>query len=339
MTVGLNSIPSVALQRTGSKMPLVGFGLWKVRAIDCRGNLLTIKVNRDTCADTVYSAIKSGYRLFDGAGDYGNEKEAGDGIQRAIKDGLVKREDLFITSKLWNTFHAKEHVKKLAKKQLADYGIQQFDLFLIHFPISLKYVDPAERYPPEWWIDGKVYTQNTPIAETWAAMEELVDEGLAKNIGISNFSGGLIIDLLRTARIPPAVLQIEHHPYLVQQPLLDLCKTLGIAITAYSSFGPQSFIELKSKTAEETPLLFDQDTIKSIAKAHAKTPAQVLLRWSTQRNIAVIPKSNNAGRLAQNLECCDFDLTSEQIASISSLNRNIRFNNPAEIDPRLAIFA
>jgi len=191
----------------------------------------------------VYNAIKAGYRLFDGAGDYGNEKEAGQGVQKAIKDGLVKREDLFITSKLWNTFHAKEHVHDMAKMQLGFWGLDYFDLFLIHFPIALKFVDQNHRYPPEWFgDDGKVYIQNTPMQETWQAMEGLVDKGLVKNIGLSNCQGSIILDVVKYARHPVSVLQIEHHPYLTQEPLVKLCKTLGIAITAYSSFGPMSYV-------------------------------------------------------------------------------------------------
>ncbi|CAE6473979.1 unnamed protein product [Rhizoctonia solani] len=254
---------SITLKRTGQKMPLVGFGLWKV--------------TKSTCADTVYNAIKSGYRLLDGAGDYGNEKEAGEGVARAIKEGIVKREDLFITSKLWNTFHAKEHAHALARKQLADWGLDYFDLFLIHFPVSLKYVDPAKRYPPEWFgDDGKtVELQNTPIQETWQALEELVDAGLAKNIGISNMQGSLIIDIFRYARIAPQVLQIEHHPYLTQEPLIKLANTLGIAVTAYSSFGPQSFLELNMGQGVKS-LLEGHSTIESVAKAHNKSKRYIL---------------------------------------------------------------
>jgi len=311
--------------KSGAKMPLVGFGLWKV--------------NKDTGAETVYNAIKAGYRLFDSAGDYGNEKQSGQGLKRALDEGLVKREEIFITSKVWNTFHAHDHVKQLAKKQLADWGISYFDLFLIHFPISLAYVDPAHRYPPEWFgDDGKVYTQNTPIRETWEAMEELVDEGLAKDIGLSNFQGALILDVLRYAKKPISALQVEHHPYLTQEALVKLCNDHGIALTGYCSFGPQSWVELNmSKGA--TSLLKDNSTINSIVEATGKTHAQVLLRWATQRGVAVIPKSNNHDRLIQNLQCTDFDLSEAQIKEISALNCQLRFNNPVEIDPRLAIFA
>ena len=117
-------------------------------------------------------------------------------------------------------------------------------------------------------------------------MESLVDKGLAKSTGISNFNGQLIMDLLRYARIVPATLQIEHHPYLTQEGLVKLAQEHNIAVTAYSSFGPQSFLELDMKEAKDTPLLLENPTIKSIADKHGKTPAQILLRWATQRDIA-----------------------------------------------------
>jgi len=312
------------LKRTGQKMPLVGFGLWKV--------------TRSTCADTVYNAIQAGYRLFDGAGDYGNEKEAGEGVRRAISEGIVKREDLFITSKLWNTFHAKDHVTEIAKMQLGLWGIDYFDLFLVHFPIALQYVDPSHRYPPEWFgDDGKVHLQNTPMSETWGAMEELVTGGLVKNIGLSNCQGSLILDVLRYAKYEPQVLQVELHPYLSQEALVQLCRTLGIAMTAYSSLGPQSYLELGM--GKDLASLLEHGVVGNIASAHGRAPAQILLRWATQRGIAVIPKSNDHGRLVANLQCDSFNLTDSEIASLSALNINYRLNDPADIDPRVAIFA
>ncbi|KAH9845043.1 putative NAD(P)H-dependent D-xylose reductase xyl1 [Teratosphaeria destructans] len=311
----------------GKEMPLVGFGLWKV--------------SKNTCADTVYNAIKTGYRLFDGAADYGNEKEAGEGVARAIKEGLVKREELFIVSKLWNSFHDKERVGPIAKKQLADWGLDYFDLYIIHFPIALKYVDPSERYPPGFFVDGKdkLEFSKATLEETYHAMEELYDAGLIKSIGISNYNGALILDVQRYAKILPQALQIEHHPYLVQQDLLNLCKNLGIAVTAYSSFGPASFLELNMQKAHDTPLLFEHDAVKSISSKYEKTPAQVLLRWATQRGVAVIPKSNNQGRLAQNLDVCSFDLSDQEIKSISDLDQGLRFNNPLNYGVNAPIFA
>jgi len=223
--------------------------------------------------------------------------------------------------------------------QLELWGLDYFDLFLVHFPVALAYVDPKHRYPPEWWGDDKksVNLQNTPFQETWGAMEELVDEGLAKNIGVSNVGGVLLVDMLSYARIEPQVLQVELHPYLTQQPLLNLAKTLGIAVTAYSSFGPQSYVELGFKGNVKP--LFQQDPVVKAAGTHEREPAQVLLRWATQKGVAVIPKTNEPSRLISNLDCTSFDLTETEMQSISDLNIDLRLNDPADIDPRLAIFA
>ncbi|RDW73135.1 putative D-xylose reductase [Coleophoma cylindrospora] len=318
--------PTIKLNN-GCEMPQVGFGLWKV--------------DNATCADTVYNAIKTGYRLFDGACDYGNEREAGEGVARAIKEGIVKREDLFLVSKLWNSFHDKEQVEPICKKQLEDWGIDYFDLFIVHFPVALRYVDPQVRYPPGWQYDGKddIQLSSATIQETWQAMESLVEKKMAKSIGISNFQGALILDLLRYAKVRPATLQIEHHPYLVQPTLLQLAKAEGIAVTAYSSFGPQSFIELGWDKAKDTPVLFEHPVITTISKKYAKTPAQVLLRWATQRGLAVIPKSNNQTRLEQNLNVTDFDLDPSELDAISGLDKHLRFNNPTDYLGTLHIFA
>lgn len=314
--------PTVKLS-SGREMPLVGFGLWKVT---------------EGTADTVYNAIKAGYRLFDGACDYGNEVECGKGVARAIKDGLVKREELFIVSKLWNSFHDEERVKPIAKKQLADWGLEYFDLYLIHFPIALEYVDPSVKYPPSWQnADGKFSFAKAPLYTTWRAMESLLDEGLAKSIGVSNYSAPLMMDLERYARIMPATLQIEHHPYLRQKLLTDWCQERNIQITAYSSFGPMSYREMDM--AHDVPLLFENPTITSIAKKHSKEPSQVLLRWATQNNIAVIPKSNNPQRLAQNLDVCSFDLPKEDLEAIDALDKHLRFNDPLAYGIPAPIFA
>jgi len=247
----------------------------------------------------------------------------------------VKRNELFLVSKLWNSFHDKERVEPICKKQLNDWGVDYFDLYIVHFPISLKYVDPSERYPPGFTYDGKhVVSGKATIQQTWNAMESLVEKGLSKSIGISNFNGQLIMDLLRYARIVPATLQIEHHPYLTQQGLVSFAQEEGMAVTAYSSFGPQSFIELKMQQAKDTPLLLDNETIKSIASKHGKTAAQVLLRWATQRGVAVIPKSNNQHRLAENLDVTSFELSKSELGQISGLNQNLRFNDPLNVSIR-----
>ncbi|KXH40708.1 aldo/keto reductase [Colletotrichum nymphaeae SA-01] len=315
---------------SGREMPLVGFGLWKVP--------------RETCADTVYNAIKTGYRLFDGAYDYQNEKEAGEGVRRAIADGLVKREDIFITTKLWNNYHRKEHAVAMAKKQNETWGLGYIDLFLIHFPVALKYIEPSKLEYPCWWMDAAqtiVEPDNVPIRETWECMEQIADDGIAKSIGVSNFQAQSLYDIQSYARHPISALQIEHHPYLVQPDLISMAQENKIAVTAYSSFGPQSFLEIYNKRATGAQGLFEVDAIKAIADKYKVTPAQVLLRWATQRGVAVIPKSNSQHRLKQNLEVNGFDLTAEEIESISDLDRGLRFNDPGFYLPQrpLRIFA
>ena len=193
-------------------------------------------------------------------------------------------------------------------------------------------MDPKVRYPPGWAYDGKdeIRYAKIPLHQTWQEMEKAVDQGLTKHIGISNYTGALILDLLRYAKIPPSVLQIEHHPYLTQPRLLELAKENGIAVTGYSSFGPQSFLELQWEKVQNIDSLLEDPIIVAAAKAHSRTPAQVLLRWATQRGVCVIPKSNNPKRLAENLDVCSFDLTQKELNDISGLNKGFRFNDPAD---------
>lgn len=308
----------VILSRTGDKMPLAGLGTWKIP--------------KESTAKQVAFALKSGYRLLDCACDYGNEIEVGAGIKTAIDEGTLQRKDLFVTSKLWNTFHEKERVKEGCVKTLKDLGLEYLDLYLIHFPIALKYVPIDTRYPPEWSYDpakpGCVHSTAT-IRETWEAMEELVNEGLVKNIGIANFSCALQQDLVKYAKIKPNVLQVEHHPYLQQPTLLKYAKSQGMSVTAYSSFGGKSYWELNAETKKIQDLL-THEAITAIAKKHSKTSAQVLLRWATQRGVAVIPKSSDEGRLKENLALFDFALDDNDFEEIQKLDRYLRFNNPGE---------
>ena len=211
---------------TGQTMPAVGLGLWKLET--------------NEVAEAVYNAIKNGYRHLDSAADYGNEQQVGEGIARALKDGLCSREDLWITSKLWNTFHRKEYVQRACEKSLSDLGIDYFDLYLIHFPIALQYVDINGRYPPEWIFDPQddnptMELDSVPLSETWAAMESLVENQLARQIGVCNYSAVLLHDLMSYARIKPAMLQIESHPYLTQDALIRTARSYNIAVTAFFS--------------------------------------------------------------------------------------------------------
>lgn len=319
---------STVTLNNGITIPQVGFGCWKL--------------DPTTAADQVYAAIRAGYRLFDGAMDYGNERDVGEGIRRAIADGIVKREEITVVSKLWNSFHAPENVKVAIEKVLSDLGLDYIDVFYIHFPIAQKFVPIDVKYPPNFYCGENGWEfEDVPIIDTWRAMEKLVESGLVKSIGVSNFNGSLLQDLLRAAKIKPQLLQIEHHPYLVQPRLIKYAQDNGIQVTGYSSFGPQSFIELDHPKCKDTVSLFAHKTILKIAENHNVTAGQVLLRWATQRGLLVIPKSNQPHRLVDNLHVDDtgsLKLTEEEIASISALDCDLRFNDPWTWGSEIPIF-
>ncbi|MDO6561397.1 aldo/keto reductase [Paraglaciecola chathamensis] len=300
-----------------SKMPKVGFGLWKIP--------------QDICADAVYEAIKAGYRHLDSACDYGNEVQVGQGIKRAIDEGLCTREDLWITSKLWNTYHAKEHVQQAIERSLSDLQLEYLDLYLIHFPIAQPFVAFDDRYPPEWITDPsaenpKMELAPVPLFETWQAMEALVEKGLTKEIGVCNYNTGLLNDLMAYAKIKPAMLQVESHPYLTQERLMKLAKQYNIQVTAFSPLGALSYLELDMAGAAESVL--EQSVVKAAAQRLGKTAAQVVLRWGVQRGNAIIPKTSKPERLAENLAIFDFELSQQEMDDINALNSNRRFNDP-----------
>ena len=183
------------------EMPMVGLGTWKIE--------------KPAAADIVQKAVEVGYRHFDCACDYGNESQVGDGLQRAMESGTANREDLWITSKLWNTYLAPEHVLPALKRTLSDLKLDYLDLYLVHFPIATKFVPFEDRYPPEWFFDPsaaepKMEPADVSIRETWEAMEELHRSGLVKNIGVCNFGCSLIRDLLSYASIRPASVSYTH---------------------------------------------------------------------------------------------------------------------------------
>ncbi|MEP3225737.1 MAG: aldo/keto reductase [Parasphingorhabdus sp.] len=302
-----------------NKIPDIGFGLWKVSPQDCR--------------DVVIEAIKAGYRHFDCAADYGNEQQVGDGLKAAFDQGLVAREDLWITSKLWNSYHHPDHVEAACQKSMTDLGLDYLDLYLIHFPIALAYVPIETRYPAEWLVDPEaenpvMQRASVPLHETWAALEKLVDKGLVRQIGVCNYISGLVHDLMSYARIKPAMLQIEAHPYLTQEKLIRLATQYGIPVTAFSPLAALSYVELDM--AGQADSVLTEAVVSQAAAAHGKTPAQIVLRWAIQRGTAIIPKSSNPQRMRENLALTDFALSESEMADISALNANRRFNDPGE---------
>lgn len=299
--------------------PPVGLGLWKIPY--------------ESTAALVYEALRVGYRHLDAACDYGNESAAGQGIELALKNGICKRDELWVTSKLWNTYHRPEHVRQAAERSLRDLKLQELDLYLVHFPIALEFVPFDDRYPPGWLFDPSAERPSMkpakiPIAETWGAMEDLVSAGLVKQIGVANFGISLLRDLLNTATIQPSVLQVELHPYLTQEKLLRFCRESGIAVTGFSPLGALSYVSLGMARNEESAMT--EHAVVAAAHAHGRTPAQILLRWGIQRGTSVVPKTSCIERLPENLHVTDFHLSDTEMAAISSLNRNRRFNDPGD---------
>lgn len=308
---------------TGAKMPQVGLGLWKIP--------------KEVCAQTVFDAISAGYRCLDGACDYGNEKEVGQGIKMAIDGGVVKREDLFIVSKLWNTFHRPEHVETGCRKSLEDLGLDYLDLYLIHFPIAMPFVPIETTYPPEWVNNdpaingGKArmcLDNGVTYQQTYQAMEELHAKGLVKAIGVSNVQSRHLREIHGYAKVKPSVLQVEIHPKLTQELLVRQAKEYGMAVTGYSMLGALSYVELSMATPEESVTLNGE--VQAFATKYGKTPAQLIFRWGIQRGIQIIPKSSKKARLEENVAIFDFCLTADEMAKISSFNENKRYNDPGQ---------
>ncbi|HEU4914623.1 MAG TPA: aldo/keto reductase [Candidatus Saccharimonadales bacterium] len=281
-------------------IPAMGFGTWRLP--------------NDDAASLVEEAINSGYRHIDCAMIYENEKEVGEGIGSAIAKGLVKREDLFVTSKLWNTDHATEHVTEACRKTLNDLKLDYLDLYLVHWGVSFVHGESLEPLDE----NGVAKFSPIPMQETWRAMEQLVEDGLVKAIGVANFTAPMLIDLLTYARIKPAINQIELHPFHAQDDLVKFCKSLGIAVTAYSPFGSAG-----------APVL-NNPVLQAIAEKYSRTPAQVALRWALQRDTVVIPKSANPARIKENVKIDDFELSDEDMDTITSLDQRKIFVNPIE---------
>lgn len=268
----------------GNKMPMEGFGVYRV-------------TDKEECERAVCQAIETGYRLIDTAVIYGNEDAVGKAVKRAIDDGIVKREDLFITSKIFPTDMISFDTSKAAiEASLSKSGLDYFDLYLIHQPY------------------GDYFS-------AWRAMEEARKEGKIRSIGVSNFFPPLLANFCETVSTIPAVNQIETHPWYVRNQDLGEARRYGVAVEAWGPLGGTRY------AADESLVL------KEIADKYHKTPAQIALRWNIERGVIVIPKSTHIERIRENLDIWDFSLTKEEVEAVSTLDTNGIVTRSRKDDP------
>ncbi len=296
----------------GVLMPMVGLGTWRCAP--------------DQIHTAIASALHHGYSHIDCASIYLNEKDIGQALENEMRSSGKSRHDLFITSKLWNTHH--KHVRLACEKSLKDLRLSYLDLYLIHWPMSiafngidlydreqyrLKRVIPNDKQSP-------VLLEHAPIHETWYQMEQLVRDGLVRSIGVSNFNTQSLMNVSSSATIQPAVNQIEVHPYLSQQRLVQQARLIAdIRTVAYSPLG---------SNRPEGPM--NDPVVIQIADRLNRTVAQVLLRWAVQRGILVIPKSVTPERIEKNMQLFDFELTEHDMERLNRLNKNERYINPVD---------
>lgn len=298
----LQQAPKVKLS-DGYEIPILGLGTWKSAAGD---------VYKAVC-----HAIDVGYRHFDCALAYQNENEVGRAIREKIAAGVVKREDLFVTSKCWNTFHPRELVAESFKQTMDALDIGYLDLWLMHWPMAYEHGGPI--FPRG--DDGVMRTTDVDFMETWKGMEDVMATGKIRSLGVSNFNSEQLERVLKEGKVKPVMNQVECHPYLTQSKLKAFCDSKDIRMTAYCPLGSP---DRPWATADEPPLL-KHPRLEEIAAKYGKTSAAVLLRFQIDRGIVVIPKSVTPARIEANLNIFDFALTPEDIKEIAAFDRGYRF--------------
>ncbi len=269
----LNNLQATATLHNGVEMPWFGLGVFKVE-------------EGPELVNAVKAAIKQGYRSIDTAAIYGNEEGVGQGIREGLKEAGITREEIFVTSKVWNADLGYESTIAAYEKSLSKLGLEYLDLYLIHWPVEGKY------------------------KEAWRALEALYKEGKVKAIGVSNFQIHHLEDVIKDADVKPMVNQVECHPRLTQKELQAFCKEQGIQLEAWSPLMQGE--------------LLDNEVLQAIAAKHGKSVAQVILRWDLQNEIVTIPKSTKEHRIVENSSVFDFQLTDEEMIKIDGLNQNHR---------------
>lgn len=285
---------------SGRTIPVIGLGTYAP------------KETEEDVITAVKAAVRIGYRHIDCAAIYRNERAVGHAIKELIVEGIIERKDLFVISKLWNTCHKPELVRPSLKKTLEDLGLKYLDLYLMHWPMGYK--EGGDFLPQD--ENGKVLFSDVDYLDAWRAMEDCVDVGLVKDIGCSNFNSLQLQRLLDEARIKPAVNQFEANCYLTNTKLIEFCKSNKIVPTAFGPLGTPSKVG-------SLPML-QEPIIVQLASKYQKTPAQVALKFLVQHDIVVIPKSVTTARIEENFKIFDFTLTSDEMAQLLGLNKNVR---------------
>lgn len=290
----------------GDKMPAIGLGTWKTSGRDA--------------GEAVVTALKEGYRHIDCAANYANEADIGECLNNIFSAGNIRREDIWITSKLWNDAHKKDDVIPALKKTLKDLKLDYLDLYLIHWPVAFR---PGVIFPKN---DSEyVSLKEIPLSETWEGMKAAKKEGLVRHIGVSNFSEIKLKELLRDTEQVPEMNQVELHPFLQQAGLLEFCRENNIHVTGFSPLGSGDR-HPKMKAANE-PSLLQHPKIIEIAERRNASPAQVIIKWAVTRGTAVIPKSTTKDHIISNLKSVEIELSELDLKEIANLDRHFRYVN------------